>query len=209
MQRLERKLTPKEQQRKAEFEKVAEHMRGDGYSQHDLTVGVAFANIAGPFLMLPFVTIVGLLYFFTKPSGDALFRIDLLFLPLFIVLIVLHEAIHGLTWGILSKDHFQSISFGIIWTALTPYCTCREPLKRWQYILGGLMPTWILGFAMAAVSIVLHSDLLFLLSEGMILAGCGDFLIALKLLLFQTKGKDVLFYDHPYECGLVAFERQR
>ena len=32
-------------------------------------------------------------------------------------------------------------------------------------------------------------------------------LIAIKLCAYKTKGKDCVFFDHPYECGLVVFER--
>lgn len=210
MQKQERKLTLREQQRKERFEKISEKMSMDGYCKHDLTVGIVFANVVGPLVMLPICVLVGVLYFYTKLSGDLLsFHIQWSFLPLFIVLIVLHEAIHGLTWGIFAERHFRSIAFGVIWSALTPYCTCEEPLKRWQYILGGLMPTLILGFGMAAAAIAFQSDLLFFLSECMILSGCGDFLIVLKLLSYQAKGKNVLFYDHPYACGLVAFEKTK
>ena len=210
MQKQERKLTHKEQERKKRLEQISQKMSADGYHKRDLTVGVIFANVVGPLMMLPFCVIVGVIYLCTKFSGDLLsFRIGWSFFPLLVVLIVLHEAIHGLTWGIFAKGHLRSISFGVIWSALTPYCTCGEPLKRWQYVLGGLMPTLILGFGMAAVSVALQSDLLFLLSEAMIVAGCGDFLIVWKLLTYNASGKDVMFYDHPYECGTVVFEREK
>ena len=62
---------------------------------------------------------------------------------------------------------------------------------------------------MAAVSVALQSDLLFLLSEAMIVAGCGDFLIVWKLLTYNASGKDVMSFDHPYECGTVVFEREK
>lgn len=62
---------------------------------------------------------------------------------------------------------------------------------------------------MAVASVVLKSDLLFLLSEVMLFAGCGDFLIVWKLLTYRTGGKDVMIYDHPYECGTVVFEREK
>ena len=210
MQKQERKLTLKEQERKERLEQISQKMSADGYHRHELTVGLVFANVVGPLIMLPFCVIVGVIYFYTKFSGDSLsFHLEWSFFPLFIALIVLHEVIHGLTWGIFAKTHLKSITFGVIWRALTPYCTCGEPLKRWQYVLGGLMPTLILGFGMAAASVVLQSDLLFFLSEAMIFGGCGDFLIVLKLLMYKAAGKDVLFYDHPYEGGTVVFEREK
>ena len=80
-------------------------------------------------------------------------------------------------------------------------------MKRWQYILGGLMPTLILGFGLTAVSCLFHSLFWLIISELLILGGGGDFIIALKILLHRSKGKDTLYYDHPYECGVVVFEK--
>ncbi len=91
---------------------------------------------------------------------------------------------------------------------LTPYCTCVEPLKKWQYVVGGAMPTLILGFGLAVIAAVIGNFGLLVLSEVMILSGGGDFFIILKMLLARHPNKDVLYYDHPYECGVVAFERK-
>ena len=46
-----------------------------------------------------------------------------------------------------------------------------------------------------------------IVSEFLILGGGGDFIIVLKILLHRSKGKDTLYYDHPYECGVVVFEK--
>ena len=106
-----------------------------------------------------------------------------------------------------AKKHFHSIEFGVIWQALTPYCTCSEPLSKWQYIIGAAMPTLILGFALSAAAVCFGNPELTALSVMMIFSGGGDGLIILKLMLHRTKGKTVVYYDHPYECGVVAFER--
>ena len=42
----------------------------------------------------------------------------------------------------------------------------------------------------------------------MILAGGGDLTILLKLLRYKSKKEEILYMDHPYECGLVVFERE-
>ena len=39
-----------------------------------------------------------------------------------IVGIVVHELIHGLTWACYAKSGWKSISFGVMWKMLTPYC---------------------------------------------------------------------------------------
>lgn len=51
-------------------------------------------------------------------------------LLMIIALIVIHELIHGLTWGYFAKNCLKSIDLGMIWTMLTPYCTDAEHLTR-------------------------------------------------------------------------------
>ena len=67
------------------------------------------------------------------------------------------------------------------------------------------MPTLVLGFGLAALATSQGSLWLFSLAELMILGGGGDFLIVLKMLRHPQKSGAV-YYDHPYECGLVGFE---
>ena len=120
---------------------------------------------------------------------------------------MIHECLHGLTWALFAPRHFASISFGVIWKALTPYCTCSAPLRRWQYALGTAMPTLVLGPGLILAAAALHQNGLFLLAEIMILGGGGDFLILLQLLRYRPASPDVLCLDHPCECGFVAFEK--
>lgn len=210
MSKKERKLTPAEQKRKADFEKICEDMEQKGYIKKNLTVGVLKANILAFVLMTPIVIAVFCLYaFVNSDKTDVLslsLRENILLLIAVFLFMVFHEAIHGLTWGFFAKKHLKSIDFGVIWKMLTPYCTCNEPLTKRQYIIGGAMPTVIVGFLPAVIAVVMGNFWLFVLSELMILGGGGDFLIILKMLFYRPKVNDVLYYDHPYECGIVAFE---
>lgn len=209
MKKKERKLTEKELRRKEQFEILREKMQKNGYKETPLTIGILQANIGALFIMLPFTVLTAVIYFAINRAGmlELSSRSSILLLPLLLVLIVLHELIHGLVWGILSENHFHSIEFGVVWEALTPYCTCSEPMKRWQYILGGAMPTLVLGAGTAVIAVVTNHLLLFFLAELMIISGGGDFLIILKILLYRSKGKEAVYYDHPYECGVVVFEK--
>ncbi len=128
-------------------------------------------------------------------------------LLLFLGLVILHEFIHAITWGIFAKNHFHSIDFGIIWSSFSPYCTCSEPLEKWQYLLGVAMPTLVLGGGVAAVAVMANQLLLFFLAEFMILSGGGDFLILLKILFYRTDKNESKYCNHPYECGFVVFEK--
>lgn len=69
------------------------------------------------------------------------------------------------------------------------------------------MPTLVLGGGVGVVAVVTGQLMLFLLSELMILSGGGDFLIILKILLYRSGKKETVYYDHPYECGVVVFEK--
>ena len=210
MKKEERKLTPAEQKRREQFQTICEEMEQNGYEKQDLTIGVLQANIIALVITLPFVVFFVWLYLIVNPQGSFV-MINPSYLWLFVgmlfLLIIAHEGIHGLTWAIFAKKHLHSISFGVIWKYLTPYCTCDEPLRKGQYIIGGAMPTLILGFGMAVIAIFATIPSLWCLSLLMILSGGGDFFIILKIALHKSAGKDVVYYDHPYECGAVAFVR--
>lgn len=45
------------------------------------------------------------------------------------------------------------------------------------------------------------------LAEFMTLGGGGDFLIIMKILRYHSDKEDQVYYDHPYECGVVVFEK--
>lgn len=95
----------------------------------------------------------------------------------------------------------------MIWKALTPYCTCLRPVKRGQYILGAAMPTLVLGIGLTASAALTGVYWVFILALAMIFGGGGDFAIILKMLLHRQRGKEAVYYDHPYECGVVVFEK--
>ncbi len=209
MSKKERKLTPAELERKVHYEKMCEEMEQKGYKKYELIIGVVKANVMAIFIMLPFVGALAWIYCLVNPEIEAAASSNstLLACGALMVLIVAHELIHGATWAIFAPNHFKSISFGVIWKMLTPYCTCSEPLKKWQYVIGALMPTLVLGFGIGAVAIAMNNFLWFLVAELMVFSGGGDFYIVAKILLHKTKGAEVLYFDHPYECGTVVFER--
>ena len=209
MKKNERKLTEKELKRKEQFEILRADMQRNGYKEKALTIGILQANVGAIIIMLPFVVLTAISYcnFNSIGTREISLRFSILLLPILLVLIVLHELIHGLVWGCFAKNHFHSIEFGVIWKALTPYCTCSEPMKKWQYMLGGAMPTLILGAGTAVIAVATSQLLLFYIAELMIFSGGGDFLIILKILLYRTGRKETVYYDHPYECGVVVFEK--
>ena len=142
-----RKLTEKELKRKNDFEKFNSEMQQKGYKMKNVVINTQKAKYLALLVMFPFMALTFWLY--NKVNGFNLDGISwgyVVALPLLILcLIIVHELIHGITWGIFAKNHFHAIDFGIVWSTLSPYCTCFEPLKKWQYLLGTAMPTLVLG----------------------------------------------------------------
>ena len=206
-----RKLSPKEQKRLNVFEKTCERLSQEGYKKTDLTIGIVKANIIVLLLAIPVVAIGVLLFAWKNPISllTPNPRGSLLVIVLFIVLIVAHELIHGLTWSLFSEHHFKDIEFGFMKEYLTPYCTCTTPLPKSHYIMGALMPCIVLGILPTAIGILLGSSLFFWIGIIMILSAGGDIMIVWKVLTFkkQDESKEVLIYDHPTQAGSVIFER--
>lgn len=208
-EKKERKLTPAELRRKERFEAMKADLEREGYTAQELTLDVVKANVLAVVVMLPFVAALFIWYIWVN-SDELMLGLSLpgllLLLVVFIALAAVHELIHGLVWGSCAPSGFKAIEFGVIWSALTPYCTCGESLKKGQYILGAAMPTLVLGFGLGAVAVITGQSFLLYVALLMTFGGGGDFCIILKLLRYRPTGESV-YCDHPYECGVVAFDK--
>lgn len=204
-----RELTKAEQQRKEFFEAESEKLVAQGYERKNLTFGVVEANVWAIVVTLPIILPFLIAYFMMWGMKDFVLPWwgYLLGMVILVALIVVHELIHGAVFACFAKDGFKSVAFGVIWSMLTPYCTCRESLKRKHYMLAILAPTAVLGILPAAVALISGSWGVMLIGIFMILGGGGDVMCAIKLATYRTKGKECLFFDHPYEVGLAVFEK--
>lgn len=206
-----RQLSAKEQRRLARFEETCAKLQQQGYKMNSLTIGIVKANLFVLLLAIPVVAVSVLLFVWMNPAENLRPSPleSVIFIVLFVALVVLHEFIHGLTWSMFSEHHFKDIEFGFMKEYLTPYCTCLVPLSKGHYILGALMPCFVLGIIPLALGIVLGSSLLFWTGIIMTLSAGGDILIVIKLLAYkrQEGNKEFLIYDHPTQAGSVIFER--
>ena len=57
--------------------------------------------------------------------------------------------------------------------------------------------------------IIFASPVIMLVGCLQLLGGAGDILITAMLIRYKTKGKDTVLMDHPTDCGLVAFEKEK
>lgn len=202
-----RVLSEEEQKRLARFEQTAQELTKQGYTRHDLTIGMGKASWIAIFLLIPlFIAGYGLYYLvhhkieMTGFNGAA-------FLIVFLLLTVVHELIHGISWSIFTPNHFKDIAFGIMMPYLSPYCTCMAPLTKPRHIFGTVMPLILLGIIPTVIGIAAGIPMALLMGLLMIDIATGDILIIRKILAYKTSAKDVVYMDHPTDAGGVIFER--
>ncbi len=211
-----RALTPNEERRKADFDRIREALESEGYTAKDLTISLIFANVVAVAALIPLM--IGSIALFVSlgytEGWPQIYVFDLgslgtgfAFLLLILFTLFLHEGIHGLTWALVAPNGMKSIRFGFMIQFLTPYCTCVDPLTRWQYVAGGLMPGLLLGLVPWIVAMGVGSAPLLVISIIMLVAAAGDVLIVLKLLSYPAGKKETVYVDHPTLGGLVVFER--
>lgn len=191
----------------------------ENYQKVKLTVNLVWANVFGILIIIPIALIFGLPYYFiwgsfvTKQSlKDIISNISpghfgLAVLLLFLILIlgiILHELIHGLTWARYTSKGLKSMKFGVLWTMLTPYCHCKEPLIVKQYIIGAIAPAIVLGLIPAIISIIIGNLGLLIFGMFFTMAAGGDFLI---INLLRKEKMDNFVQDHPSEAGCFIYRK--
>ena len=144
-------------------------------------------------------------YMVWQPEFNFSFSSLIQFILLFIIGIVVHELIHGIVFALYAERGLKSISFGILWEYLTPYCHCSEPIKLKGYIIGALMPGILIGIIPAIVSLFNGSMMLLILGVFFISAAGGDFLIVWML---RKENADSYVLDHPSEPGCFIYRKK-
>jgi hypothetical protein len=120
-----------------------------------------------------------------------------------IVGIVLHELIHGITWTFYAPSGWKSISFGVMWKMLTPYCHCDEPMHISGYMMGAMMPCVVLGIIPSIVAMFIGYLPLLAWGVFFISAAAGD--IWMTWLLTKENPKSMVL-DHPSEAGFYIID---
>jgi hypothetical protein len=127
----------------------------------------------------------------------------LLFIVIMLTGIVVHEGIHGLFLGYFARTGYKSISFGVHWKMLTPYCHCSEALQARHYRIGLMMPLLILGLLPFIIAMATGHMGIFLFSIIFTLAAGGDMLI---FWLMRKIKSTTIVKDHPHKIGFYVAE---
>lgn len=130
----------------------------------------------------------------------------LLMMVVIILGAVVHELVHGITWAHYASSGWKSISFGVIWKMLTPYCHCNEPLEVAYYRRGALMPLFVVGILPGLLAPFFHSIGMALFGALYIAGAAGDLMVVWRLRK-ENPANTVL--DHPTEAGYLVYEEEK
>lgn len=194
------------------FNKATEDLLGKGYISKDISVGMFKSHLLTVILLGPLVFLILKIYErIYSPYDLAYILLDsksLLLLGItIIVLTVVHEVLHGFTWSLFTPNGMKDISFGFIVKYLSPYCTCKVPLKRWQYTLGVLMPLIVLGVIPTIIGLLAGIASITIIGALFIIGAGGDLVMVYLLMSYKPKRKDLLVYDNPTKMGVRFFEK--
>lgn len=209
---MEVSMTKDEKIRIENFNRVSKELFEKGYEETKVGMGIVKANIIVLFIFAPIMYLIFKFYVKLYSIDDFInFLLDIKKFMFFIitsmVFIVIHELLHGITWSLFTENGFKDVAFGFMWKYLTPYCSCKVPMKRGQYVLGLLMPLIILGIVPTIIGLAMGSVFLTALGAFYIFAAGGDIIMAFLILSRNLKGKEVLLFDNPTEMGVSFFEK--
>lgn len=110
--------------------------------------------------------------------------------------IIIHELLHGLTWGYFAPNRMKSIKFGI--KMFTPYCHCTEPLKVKHYRIGGAMPLLLLGIVPSIIGLIIGHGGFLAFGVFFTIAAGGDII---ALFMLRKLDNETYISDHPNKMG--------
>jgi Putative zincin peptidase len=123
--------------------------------------------------------------------------------PLAVGGILVHEAVHAITWAIASGRPLSAIEIGIQWRSLSPFAHPRAPMAARPYRIGAAMPGVVLGLIPAVLAVILGTPLLLIFGLFFLIAAGGD---ALVLWLIRDVSSGLLVQDHPTRAGCIVVE---
>ena len=191
---------------------MEEHTTGK-YKQLEFTRSAAKANLQALYFILPVLLLLLPLYMFLWPdqfTAEGLLQnyrvwgvsLPVLLFGLFIPGAALHELLHGLTWAAFCKNGLKSITYGMHWKLLTPYCHCKEILPFIPYVIGGMMPGLVMGLLPTITAFILGNLPLFIVGLLFTVAAGGDMLVLWMLRHCQHTD---LVLDHPDMIGCIVY----
>ncbi|NQG96693.1 DUF3267 domain-containing protein [Streptococcus suis] len=165
-------------------------------------------NILAVELILPFAFVFGMLGSWLIANGSqyselAVSEVWLLF-PLYILLIVVHEAIHGIFFKVFCPEN--PVKYGFIWKSAMAYATNPGSLyNRMQMLVISLAPFVVISLVLTMVAgFGMMNIILYFMLATMHAASCAGDLYYTYLLLVKFVKENIAVEDT--EIGLIIYQ---
>lgn len=175
-----------------------------------MTIDIAkLAKTINLLTLLILVVVIALFCLIRPNGGHALMSVFKSFTNLMLLLVAqiiglaVHELIHGITWACFAEHGFRSISFGVNPKQFMIYCHCSDPLKIRHYVIGALMPCFLLGVIPVIVSYFNGNAALLIFGVVFIVLALGDILIVWTI---RKEKPNCKVLDHPKEPGCYIID---
>lgn len=172
-------------------------------SKTDVSISAGWANLIGVAVIPVFAVMVLLPHWLIWGSAALIddilgvFR-PLIILPVFVVSILVHEALHGIGYVWFGRLPWSAVQFGFHWRALAPYARCKEQLSAIAYRGAIFLPGLMLGVIPSILGVIFGLGWLSLYGVLMLIAAGGDFLILWVIRRVAAKAQVL---DHPTRLG--------
>ena len=167
----------------------------------DASISFEQANVLALVLFLPMLALVGLHAVLWGPRSLVEgFKVIFpwLFFPLFVVSIVVHEALHAVGFIAAGRVPRSAVRFGLDRKTLSPFAGCRVPLRAGAYRVSVLLPALVLGVVPTVAGLAAGVAWLTLWGAFMLLAAGGDFAVVWAMRGVPNAARVL---DHPERVG--------
>jgi len=118
-----------------------------------------------------------------------------------LILVVIHELLHAISWKYLGGLSFRDFKFGIVWKTLSPYCHATKPMTAHAYRIGAMIPGIVLGLLPIGFGTVTGDGFWAVLGALLTAGAVGDVYI---LWLLRRVPASTFVIDHPTRAGCIV-----
>jgi hypothetical protein len=118
--------------------------------------------------------------------------------PLFVVGVLAHELVHGVTWKVVDRLRWKDIRFGVQLKTFTPYASPTVPMRARAYRIGVMMPLIVVGLIPFVVSLIFGYSQLAVFGMMFTFVAGGDLAV---LRAMRSVASNACVLDHPERAG--------
>jgi hypothetical protein len=118
--------------------------------------------------------------------------------PLFVVGVLTHELVHGVTWKVVGRLRWKDIRFGVQLKTFTPYASPTVPMRARTYRMGVMMPLIVVGLIPFAVGLIFEYSQLAVFGMVFTFVAGGDLAV---LRAMRSVASSAWVQDHPERAG--------